>query len=65
MYLIHEAVEKSGSVTDRKKFRNTLAGIKDFEGATGQFAFDEKRNPQMDLDILTVRGGKWVPMTAE
>ncbi len=65
MYLIHEAVEKSGSVTDRKKFRDTLAGIKDFEGATGQFAFDEKRNPQMDLDILTVRGGKWVPMTAE
>ena len=45
MYLIHEAVEKSGSVTDRKKFRDTLAGIKDFEGATGQFALMKREIP--------------------
>ena len=28
MYLIHQAVEQSGTTTDRKKFRDTLAQIK-------------------------------------
>ena len=62
MYTIHAAVEKSGTTTDRKKFRDTLAGIKDFEGATGKFAFDANRDPQMDLDILVIKNGKWTPM---
>lgn len=41
MYVLHQAVEQSGTTTDRKKFRDTLAKISDFEGATGKFAFDE------------------------
>ncbi len=61
MYTIHAAVEQSGTTTDRKKFRDTLAQIKDFEGATGTFAFDEHRDPKMDLSVLEVKGGKWVP----
>lgn len=61
MYLIHQAVEQSGTTTDRKKFRDTLAQIKGFEGATGKFEFDANRDPKMDLDVLQVKGGKWVP----
>ena len=61
MYIIHEAVEKSGTTTDRKKFRDTLAQIKDFEGVTGKFSFDANRDPAMDLDILMIKDGKWVP----
>ena len=61
MYTIHAAVEQSGTTTDRKKFRDTLAQIKDFEGATGTFSFDEHRDPKMDLAVLEVKGGKWVP----
>lgn len=60
-YIMHEAVEKSGSTTDRKKFRDALAQIKNFEGATGKFEFDENRDPKMDLDVLQVQDGKWVP----
>ena len=62
MYTIHEAIEKSGTATDRKKFRDTLAQIKGFEGATGKFEFDANRDPKMDLDVLIVKDGKWVPL---
>lgn len=62
MYLMHEAAEKSGTTTDRKKFRDTLAGIKGFEGATGKFEFDANRDPKMDLTVLQVKDGKWVPL---
>lgn len=61
MYTIHMAVEQSGTTTDRKKFRDTLAQIKGFEGATGKFEFDQNRDPKMDLAVLEVKGGKWVP----
>lgn len=61
MYTIHKAVEESGSTTDRKKFRDTLAGIKGFEGVTGKFEFDQNRDPKMDLSVLEVKDGKWVP----
>ena len=38
-----------------------LAKIKGFEGATGKFEFDANRDPKMDLDVLQVKEGKWVP----
>ena len=62
MYTLHQAVEQSGTTTDRKKFRDTLAQIKGFEGATGKFEFDENRDPKMELDILQVKDGQWVPL---
>lgn len=62
MYTIHEAVEQSGTTTDRKKFRDTLAKIKGFEGATGKFEFDDHRDPKMDLTVLEIKDGKWVPL---
>lgn len=61
MYVMHQAAEKSGSTTDRKKFRDALAQIKDFEGATGKFQFDDHRDPKMDLSIMEAKDGKWVP----
>ncbi len=61
MYVMHQAVEESGTTTDRKKFRDTLAKIKNFEGATGKFEFDDHRDPKMDLSVLEVKDGKWVP----
>lgn len=61
MYVMHQAAVQSGTTTDRKKFRDTLAQIKNFEGATGTFEFDENRDPKMDLDVLEVQNGKWVP----
>lgn len=56
------ALEKSGSNTDRKKLRDSLATIKDFPGVTGKFAFDAKRNPSMDVTVLVVKDGQFVEL---
>lgn len=61
IYMVHAAIEESGTTTDRKKLRDTLANIKGFEGVTGKFEFDQDRNPKMDMDVLEVKDGKWVP----
>ena len=62
MYLLHAEIEKAGTVTDRKKVRDALAAIKDFVGVTGKFAFDEKRNPKMDINVLVIKDGKFVEL---
>ncbi len=56
------ALEKSGSNTDRKKLRDSLATIKDFPGVTGKFAFDAKRNPAMEVTVLNVKNGQFVEL---
>ena len=56
------ALEKSGSNTDRKKLRDSLATIKDFPGVTGKFAFDAKRNPAMDVTVLIIKDGQFVEL---
>lgn len=57
MSLIGEAL-KTAKSTDHDKVRDALAAIKNFEGVTGKFSFDEKRNPAMTPYILTVQNGK-------
>jgi branched-chain amino acid transport system substrate-binding protein len=60
--IIASALENSGSNTDRKKLRDSLALIKDFPGVTGKFAFDAKRNPAMDVTVLTVKDGQFIEL---
>jgi len=62
LYIMAAALEKSGSVTDRKKLRDSLASIKDFQGVTGKFAFDKKRNPIMDATVLIVKDGQFTEL---
>lgn len=62
LYIIASALEKSGSMSDRKKLRDSLAAIKDFTGVTGKFSFDEKRNPVMDATVLVVKDGQFTEL---
>lgn len=62
LYIYASALEKAGSTTDRAKLRDSLADIKDFEGVTGKFAFDEKRNPLMDATVLIVKDGQFTEL---
>ncbi len=62
MYLIAEGLNKSGSTTDREKFKVALQNIKDFVGVTGKFQFDEKRDPKMDVQVLEVKNGQYDTM---
>lgn len=56
------AIEKSGSTTDRNKLRDQLKAVKDYDGVTGKFAFDAKRNPAMDVNVLVVKDGKFTEL---
>lgn len=62
LYIYASALEKAGSTTDRAKLRDSLADIKDFEGVTGKFAFDEKRNPLMAATVLIVKDGQFTEL---
>lgn len=61
MMLIAEALKAAGS-TDRDAVRNALAAIRDYEGVTGKFSFDENRDPVMTPNILQIRDGKYVEL---
>lgn len=62
LYIYASALEKAGSTTDRAKLRDSLADIKDFEGVTGKFAFDDTRNPLMDATVLIVKDGQFTEL---
>ena len=62
LYLFASALEKAGSNTDRQKLRDSIATIKDFQGVTGKFAFDENREPQMDATVLIVKEGQFTEL---
>ena len=62
LQIMASAIEKSGSLTDRKKLRDTLATIKDYSGVTGKFSFDEKRNPDMNVTVLVVKDGQFTEL---
>ena len=62
LYIMADALEKAGTTNDRKKLRDSLAAVKDFQGVTGKFAFDAKRNPAMDVTVLMVKDGQFTEL---
>lgn len=59
VYMAYRALEKSGSPSDRKKFREALKEMTDFVGVAGHVQFDEKREPIMDVNVLIIRNGRF------
>ncbi|OFW33664.1 MAG: hypothetical protein A2074_02270 [Candidatus Aquicultor primus] len=57
MHLLFEAIKRADS-TRPEKIATALAGIKNFEGVTGKFTFDENRNPIKGSVIMTIKDGK-------
>jgi ABC-type branched-subunit amino acid transport system substrate-binding protein len=51
--MVRQILEKQAPKS-RGDFREALANLKDFEGATGKTSFDEKREAQKPLFILAV-----------
>src|SRR5690606_36157067 len=62
LFLFAEAVRIAGSTTDRLAFRDALASIKDYDGVTGVFSFDDKGEPSMKANILQVQEGVYVEL---
>lgn len=61
MMLIAEALKKAGS-TDRDAVRDAMAAIRDYDGVTGKFSFDENRDPVMTPFILQIKDGKYAEL---
>ncbi|KGK91381.1 branched-chain amino acid ABC transporter substrate-binding protein [Desulfosporosinus sp. HMP52] len=62
LYIYASALEQAGSTTDRQKLRDSIAAIKGFQGVTGKFAFDEKREPVMSATVLIIKDGQFTEL---
>ena len=54
-----QAAKAEGASNNREAFRDALAAIKDYQGVTGSFSFDDNGNPVMEATLLEVVGGKY------
>lgn len=60
LLLFAEAARVGNAASNRQAFRDALASIKNFDGVTGVFSFDEHGNPMMDANVLQIRNGQYV-----
>lgn len=59
LYIMTTSLKNSGKADDREALKEALKGLKNFEGVTGKFEFNEKRDPVMEVKILHVENGEF------
>lgn len=57
-YVLVEAIKRAGT-TDGPKLRDAIAATQDFDGVTGKFSLDAKRDAVKSAAILQISGGKF------
>ena len=57
-YVLAEAIKRAGT-TEGPKLRDAIAATKDFEGVTGKFSLNEKRDAVKSAAILQIKDGKF------
>lgn len=57
-WVLAEAIKRAG-VTDGPALRDAIAETKDFEGVSGKFSLDDKRDAVKSAAILTIKDGKF------
>ena len=62
IYMMYEAILKSGSISDREKFKTALQELQGFTGVTGTLSFDSNRDPVSEVQVLEVKNGQYVPL---
>jgi len=55
--MVLDAITRAGSA-DPEKIRDAMAATKDFLTVTGTTTLDENHNPQKDVAVLEIKGGK-------
>jgi branched-chain amino acid transport system substrate-binding protein len=58
VYVLAEAIKRAGT-TEGPKLRDAIAATKDFEGVTGKFSLDAKRDAVKSAAILQIKDGKF------
>ncbi len=59
VYMVVDAMKRAGTTTDHKKIRDAMASMKDFHGVCGNFSFNSKRDPVVDLVLLKIENGQF------
>jgi branched-chain amino acid transport system substrate-binding protein len=59
LHILAQAIKDAHTTTDRKAVRDALAGIKHYQGATGDFSFTPGRDALVAGSVLIVKGGKF------
>lgn len=59
LYIMTNSLLNAGVADDREALKEALMGLKNFEGVTGKFEFDENRDPKMDVKVLHIEGGEF------
>ena len=57
-FVLADAIKRAGT-TEGSKLRDAIAATKDFEGVTGKFSLDAKRDAVKSAAILQIKGGKF------
>lgn len=57
-YVLADAIQRAGT-TEGAKLRDAIAATKDFEGVTGKFSLDAKRDAVKSAAILQIKDGKF------
>lgn len=57
-YVLAEAIKRAGT-TESAALRTAIAATKDFDGVTGKFSLDDKRNAIKSAAILQIKNGKF------
>ncbi len=56
--IMAEALARAGKA-DRNLLRDSLAGIRNFDGVLGKFSFDAERDVVMEPSVLIIKGGRF------
>ena len=56
--MLAEAIKRAGT-TEGPKLRDAIAATKDFEGVTGKFSLNEKRDAVKSAAILQIKDGEF------
>lgn len=57
--LVAAATLAAGTTTDSAKVASALSSLKDYDGACGKMTFNNKGDPEVDLVLLKIEGGKY------
>lgn len=62
LFIFAEAIRIAQNGDDRAAFQRALGMVKNYDGVTGLFSFDERGEPHMAAHVLRIENGVYVPL---
>ncbi len=65
VYVFADAVKRAGTASDPQKLRDAIAATKNFPSNSGNFSFDNQREPVVAPKVLEIHDGKFALVSSE